>query len=224
LKYPVFKAFFVFFSSVDEQLILIIGSKFAQNFTSMTKLYFSFITTTLLSLISSNPIYAQPKKGEFIHASLGIGLVAAQDESEAYGSGFYAQAEYVLSPYSWLGVRPYIGLVAASGETEEGETEQYSLKSNAGLLGIKGRLAAPIPYIAPFIEAGVGMSVGSFETFTAYTAVKKSGLLMHIPFSLGLAIGRKHNFEIKYTYYYHDSARQFSGAAALGFTFPLNEY
>jgi hypothetical protein len=53
--------------------------------------------------------------------------------------------------------------------------------------------------------------------------VKKSGALFHIPFSLGLALGKNHGTEFKFTYYYHSSVDQFSGAAALGLTFPLDK-
>jgi len=89
------------------------------------------------------------------------------------------------------------------------------------MLGAKVRLAAPIPYVAPFFETGVGMSVGSFRTYTEFTNEKKSGALLHIPFTVGLAIGRRHNYELKFIYYYHEAAEQVSGAAALGLTFPL---
>jgi len=65
------------------------------------------------------------------------------------------------------------------------------------------------------------MSLGSFETRTQFTDIEKSGVVMHIPFSLGLAIGRRHNYEIKFTYYYHDTAKQLSGAAAIGVSFPI---
>lgn len=183
----------------------------------MSKLYFSVITVLFTYLA-----FAQPKKGEFINASIGLGLVAPYDESEITGSGFYAQAEYVWAPKTWFGVRPYAGFVVASDETNEAGVREY-IKSNAFLMGAKVRIAAPIPYVAPFIEVGAGMSIGSFETNTIYTEVKKSGALFHIPFSLGLALGKNHGTEFKFTYYYHSSVDQFSGAAALGLTFPLDK-
>jgi hypothetical protein len=91
------------------------------------------------------------------------------------------------------------------------------------MVGAKFRLAAPIPYVAPFLESGIGMSVGSFETYTKYTSVSKNGILLHIPMAFGLAVGRRHNYEIKFTYYFTPAAEQFSGAAAFGFSIPLNE-
>ena len=180
----------------------------------------SFLVFLFFSIFSNS--YAQPNEGQFINASIGIGLCAPYDETELTGSGFYAQAEYVWSPNTWFGVRPYAGVVIASGTPEDPGMPEWRIKSNAALLGAKVRLAAPIPYVAPFIESGVGMSIGSFETYTEYTDRKESGVLLHIPFSLGLAIGRRHNYEIKFTYYYHEEVKQFSGAAAFGLTFPID--
>ena len=186
----------------------------------MSKLYFSVITLLFTCLA-----FAQPRKGEFINASVGIGLAAPYDESETTGNGFYAQAEYVWAPNTWFGVRPYVGFVVASGESDEKDVptgvKEY-IKSNAALLGAKVRLAAPIPYVAPFVEVGVGMSIGSFETATKFTNLKKDGVLFHLPVTIGLAIGRNHGTEIKFTYYYHEAVEQFSGAAAIGFSFPLD--
>lgn len=187
----------------------------------MSKLYFFLVFIFFGTLF--NPIYAQPNKGEFINATVGIGMCAPNDETDIDAAGFYAQAEYVWSPLSWFGVRPYAGVIIASGESEGADMPKYRIKSNAALLGVKARLAAPIPYVAPFMESGVGMSLGSFETYTKETNVKKSGALVHIPFTIGLAIGRKHNYEFKFTYYYHQSVEQFSGAMAFGLSFPLDQ-
>lgn len=189
----------------------------------MSKLY--FFIAFILSGILFNPLHAQIKKGEFINASIGLGFSSPvnQDEHEVTGTGFYAQAEYVYNPLSWVGVRPYAGVIIASDELEEEGVPKYKAKSNAALLGVKIRVAAPIPYVAPFIESGVGMSIGSFETYTNYTDLKKNGVLLHIPFTFGLAIGRNHDYEVKFTYYYHDAVDQFSGAAAIGISFPINE-
>nr|WP_308990904.1 hypothetical protein [Mariniflexile sp. KMM 9835]MDQ8210457.1 hypothetical protein [Mariniflexile sp. KMM 9835] len=47
-------------------------------------------------------------------------------------------------------------------------------------------------------------------------------MLVHVPYATGLALGRNHEVEIALTYYEHPSVEQFSGALALGFSFPLN--
>ncbi|UUC44078.1 hypothetical protein [Flavobacterium cerinum] len=187
----------------------------------MQKLYFFFFTF-LLSVI----VYAQPSKGEFINVSMGFGLTSPYNETDTdmNSNGFYAQGEYIWSPRSWFGVRPYVGVVITSGEAKvkRAGAPDYKIQTNAALLGAKVRLAAPIPYVAPFIETGFGVSIGSFETFTEEENLKKSGIITHIPLTLGLAIGRKHNYEVKLIYYYQEQVRQVTGAAALGFSFPID--
>lgn len=179
------------------------------------------VIALMLTVFFTNSINAQIKEGKFIGISAGLGLVAPDDETDVTGNGFYAQGEYILNLNNWFGVRPYAGVIIASGTSDKEEMKDYNMKSNAFMLGAKVRVAAPIPYVAPFIEVGVGMSVGSFETYTPLTHVTKSGAIMHIPFTLGLAVGRNHGVDIKFTYYYHNSAEQFSGAAAVGLSFPI---
>lgn len=167
---------------------------------------------------------AQPRKGEFIQGSLGLGLSAPYEDVDLYGSGFYTQVEYVLALKKWFGVRPYAGFIYTTPNTYEvrEDLSQYRVSSKAALLGGKIRVAAPIPWVAPYIECGLGVSIGSFETYTPNINIKKSGLQAHIPFSLGLAIGRKHNFDVAFTYYFQPALEQVAGAAAVGFSLPLN--
>lgn len=179
-------------------------------------LLFAFILTHLTC--------AQPKTGKFIHASAGLGICAATNEEELFGgTGFYAQAEYVKAVTRWFGFRPYVGVIFTSpSENEDYPDTQYSATSNAMMLGAKVRLAIPVPYVAPYIETGFGLSVGKFETYTPRTYIKKNGVITHIPFTAGLAVGRKHLIEIAFTYYFQPSVDQFTGAAAVGMSFALD--
>lgn len=192
----------------------------------MTSTFSKFLAITIVTIFFSNLAKAQPRTGEFINASIGLGISANSDDNvDISGSGFYAQGEYVLGISKWFGIRPYAGLILTSPDNDDYQQTQlgYKVTSNAFLLGGKVRVCAPIPYIAPYFEVGVGVSIGSFETYTPYTNIKKNGAIMHIPFSIGLALGRKHNLDIAFTYYFHDSLNQFSGAAAFGMTFPLKK-
>jgi hypothetical protein len=176
-------------------------------------------------LFISKTAEAQPKKGEFIQASIGLGMSAPYEDYNIFGNGFYAQAEYVFAFKKWLGVRPYAGFISTNPSKSGTDTSlsEYRVTSKAFLLGGKARICAPIPWIAPYIELGVGVSAGSFETFTPSTYKKDSGLLMHIPYTLGLALGKNHEVEIAVTYYEHPSVDQFSGALSVGFSFPLDK-
>ena len=186
---------------------------------STFRLIFAIAFFTLFLSTETN---AQPKIGNYINASIGIGLSAPYDDVDITGSGFYAQGEYVFGLTKWFGIRPYAGLVITSADKNTNLPDYYKVTSNAFLFGGKVRVAAPIPWVAPYFELGLGGSIGSFETYTPFTNIKKNGLLMHVPFSLGLALGRKHNYELEFTYYYHETVKQFSGAVAIGYSIPLN--
>lgn len=187
----------------------------------MNKSHF-FISLSFLVFIC-NSINAQTGKGNFVSTSIGVGLVMTDDETAISGSGFYAQGEYVYNVLSWVGLRPYVGVVFASGESEDYGTERYEVKQNALLLGGKARITVPIPYVAPFIESGIGFSLGEFKTYTPTADNEKKGLQLHIPVIMGLAIGRNHNYELKFVYYVHPNVEQISGGISIGFSFPIEK-
>lgn len=189
------------------------------NYSTLRISILLFITT----VFSTCPSSAQTRKGEFINASIGLGISSPDDESDIFGNGFYAQGEYILNLNTWFGLRPYAGLILTSPDSSDNQENQsaYEVTSKAFLLGGKIRATAPIPWIAPYFEIGVGASMGSFKTFTPLTNIEENGILFHVPFSIGLALGRKNSFEIEYTYYFQPSVEQACGAVAIGYTFPL---
>jgi hypothetical protein len=185
----------------------------------------NFFITSFILLFSS---YAKAQTtGKYIKGSIGLGYSFSEydqnDSKYIDGSGFYTQGEYVVGVTRWFSVRPYAGAIFTSTNEDKIKNPQgYKVETNAFLVGTKVRLCAPLPWVAPFIETGIGASIGSFETYTPISNVKKNGLLAHIPFTLGLAIGRKNNIDVAFTYYFHPSIDQFSGAFAAGFSFPLD--
>lgn len=175
----------------------------------------------IFAVLAFTQVKAQVIKEKSIDASIGYGLSAPYDDIDVTASGFYLQGEYVLTLASWIDIRPYAGLILTKHVDNKQMPTEYKSTANAFLIGGKARIKAPIPWIAPYIEFGIGASVGAFETVTPWTSIKESGVLMHIPFSLGLELGPQHNFDVAFTYYFHDSAQQFAGAIAFGFSFPL---
>jgi hypothetical protein len=186
----------------------------------------SFHTILILLLLFSMLMNAQPRKGNFINASIGLGVTAANyDKQDIGGKGLYIQAEYVHSTSTWFGFRPYAGIVITTPDDDESPDikPDYGASTKALLLGGKVRLCAPIVYIAPYLETGLGLSIGRFETYTPDNHIKKEGIIPHIPFALGVAVGKKHAVDVAFTYYFMSSVEQFSGAAALGLIFPLDD-
>ena len=181
-------------------------------------------TIIILAVLASVHVKSQLIKEESIAFSIGYGLSAAYDDVNIADTGFYLQGEYVLDLSKWFDMRPYAGLILtkSNGKDLNEEPTPYIATSKAFLIGGKARITAPIPWVAPYLEGGVGASIGAFRTLTPYTDIDKSGLILHIPFSLGLELGPNHNFDIAFTYYFHPSMHQFSGAAAFGISFPIN--
>ncbi|RED22002.1 hypothetical protein BD847_3496 [Flavobacterium cutihirudinis] len=191
----------------------------------------SFFISIVLLFLFPNLAKAQTE-GKFIKASIGFASSGSyyiedygtQDEVDVMGGGLYLQGEYIIGLKSWFSIRPYAGAIFESVDKDQNvqNQPQYKVTTNAFLMGGKVRICAPIPWVAPFIEGGIGTSIGKFETFTPNVNFNKSTILMHIPFSVGLAVGRHHNFEIGISGYFHPAAKQSTGVFALGYTFPLD--
>lgn len=185
----------------------------------------------LFSILLSSITQAQTT-GNFIKASIGYGSSSSyyiedygsQDEVDVMGGGLYLQGEYIIGLKSWFSVRPYAGAIFESVDKNQNiqNQPQYKVTTNAFLMGGKVRFCAPIPWVAPFIEGGIGTSMGKFETFTPNVNFNKSTVLLHIPFSIGLAVGRHNNFEIGISGYFHPAAKQSTGVFAIGYNFPLD--
>ncbi|GHA26337.1 hypothetical protein GCM10007103_04620 [Salinimicrobium marinum] len=177
----------------------------------------------ILFIFASLQVQAQFIKEKAIDVSIGSGLSSPYGEYDIMGSGFYTQGEFVLSLNNWIDIRPYAGLILTKpgGDDTENKEAGYKSTANAFLFGGKTRLTIPIPWVAPYFEIGVGASIGSFETFTPDTDLEESGFIYHTPISLGLELGPMHNFNLEFTYYYHDSVQQTAGAVAFGVSIPV---
>lgn len=180
----------------------------------------------LTIVLTSNFADAQFIKEKSISAQIGYGISVPYDSfDDIADDGFYAQGELVLKITSWFELRPYAGFIItnSNGKDLNNNPTYEKAESKAFLLGGKARLRAPIPWVAPFIETGIGTSIGKFETLTGYHSFDKSGVIYHIPFAFGLELGKEHNVDLGFTYYFQPSVKQFVGAFAFGLTFPLNK-
>lgn len=181
---------------------------------------------TLIIVLISNFVEAQFIKEKSINAQIGYGIsVPYNSVNEIADNGFFAQGELVLKVKSWIEFRPYAGfiLTSSNGEDLNGNPVNEKAESKAFLLGGKARVRAPIPWVAPYVEIGIGTSIGKFETFTAFDTIEKGGVIYHIPFSFGLELGKNNNVDLGLAYYFQPSVKQFAGAFAIGITFPLNK-
>jgi len=175
--------------------------------------------------LTSNLAEAQFIKEKSINVQIGYGLSAPNNSiDEIVDDGFFAQGGLVLKVTSWFELRPYAGLIFtnSNGKDINDNPTHEKAESKALLLGGKARIRAPIPWVAPYIEIGLGTSIGKFETFTSFDNIHKGGIIYHVPFSFGLELGRNNNVDLGFAYYFQPSVEQYVGAFAVGITFPLS--
>ena len=157
-----------------------------------------------LLVLSVGPVFAFPED---------------TNQNDGQGLGIYAGFEFALLPSRWFSPRAYAGLLVASADENScnGAAVPCHVSAQIGVLGIKGRLTIPIPYVAPFIETGVGMSVGAMSTHTVDIDKRLSGVAYNIPFSLGLSfgIGQRRFMELAFAFLYHPDLSQIDGAFTL---------
>lgn len=178
----------------------------------------------ILTIIASSQVYSQFIKEKSIDVSIGFGYSTPNEDIDITGQGFFMQGEYVLTLAKWIDLRPYTGLILTKDNPGNQPNDPlYKSTANAFLFGGKTRIAVPVPWVAPYLEVGLGGSIGSFKTFTPSTNIDYNGLILHIPISIGLELGPNHNFDIAFTYYFHNSVEQFVGAAAIGISIPLSK-
>jgi hypothetical protein len=178
----------------------------------------------LIVVLASNLAEAQFIKNKSINAQIGYGMSSPYNSvAEIANDGFFMQGEYVLTVASWFELRPYAGLILTSsnGKDMNDNPTDEKAESKAFLVGGKARVRAPIPWVAPYVEIGVGGSIGKFETFTAFTNVNKNGFVYHIPFTFGLELGRNNDVDLSFCYYFQPTVEQFVGAFAIGISIPL---
>ena len=180
-------------------------------------------TLLILMIVASMQVSAQLVKEKSVNVAIGLGFSYPTDAIDVSGSGFYIQGEYVNTLKKWIDIRPYAGLILTKTNSDYNDRHGTDFKSstNALLIGAKARVIAPIPWVAPYIEIGIGVSMGSFENLTPVTNIDKRGVFLHIPWTIGLKLGPNRTYDISFSYYEHPAVKQFSAAAAIGFSFPL---
>jgi hypothetical protein len=158
-------------------------------------------------------------------AGLGLALPDRQggQDVSGRGTGAYAEAEYIFRLAHWFTPRLYGGVLLAAPESNCGAAVvPCDVSARIFFAGAKFRLMAPIPYVGPFIELGIGASAGRISTRSGQRVdVTGEGLMYHVPVALGLALGGRHQFEVAFQYLFHPEQQQVCGAVALGVTLDL---
>ena len=186
-----------------------------------------WLSTALVAGMALGPTTAaraEPQElGHRLVVSAGLGAtVTAKKDHDGGGTGVYAGAEYAWRPGSFFSPRLYGGILLTFPDEEScGLETACDVQSKIGFAGGKLRLMAPIPYVGPFIELGLGVAVGYLRTLDVDVDERTSGVAVQIPIALGLALGDKHQFDVMFLFLGHPSEPQGSGALAVGLAFPM---
>ena len=183
-----------------------------------------FLFSVFLFLMAHQALTAQSAKGEFIKGNIGLGYSTSLYVDDNISDGFFVQGEYVYGLTSWFSLRPYAAFINAINIDDEGQNDnqEYGVTASAFMLGGKFRIAAPIPFISPYIEIGAGASFGRFENYTEDSSLSKKGFAYHFPFNFGISVGKNHGLDIGVMYFIQPGEEQLNGAATIGFTIPIN--
>jgi hypothetical protein len=180
-----------------------------------------FAIVVLLSALAGAPARAQ--SGGLLAVSVGLGSSSTDSSAPGSGSGGYAHVGWAPWRDRWFTPKPYAGglLTRPSASCGAG-VEPCDVSASLFFLGGAVRLMAPLPYLAPFVESGIGASLGSMRTRSGSAVdVRWSGLTYHVPVAVGLALGSQHEYELAVQYLLHPAQHQINGAFAVGFAFPL---
>ena len=181
----------------------------------------SIVPVVLLLSSLSRPAWADEHAVQ-VTAGFGVHLSTALEEGPS-SYGFFGEGEYIYGLTSFLSARSYAGILITS--TAESSCEAFDpceMSSRLVFLGERVRIEAPIPYVSPFLELGFGLSLGSLVSrVSSYTDEDLGGATIHVPLTIGLALGRDRQVDVMLSYLFHPTEDSVSGAFAAGVTVPL---
>jgi len=181
--------------------------------------------TILLWWLVSGIVHADAERPpQLLGASIGLGQNVATTNDAPDGTGFYGAAEYVVIMSRLFSPRAYSGLLLTHPNPEGCRTQNgpCDVSAKMGFLGAKARFSVPIPYVAPFVELGLGTSFGAITTVTPSTTRETRGITYHIPAAFGLSLGPAHNFDVAFLFLIHPREKQVNGGATIGLAFKIN--
>jgi hypothetical protein len=183
--------------------------------------------TLVLVLAAAFPALAGDESPRAVSIAAGVGFAFPEQQNgrdvPGSGTGAYLEGEYIFRLTEWFTPRLYGGLLFAPPESNCGAgVTPCDVSARILFAGGKFRLMAPFPYVGPYLELGIGASAGRISTQSGTVVSEQmSGITYHVPVTLGLAIGDRHQYEVQLQYLFHPSQSEFCGALAIGLIIPL---
>lgn len=176
--------------------------------------------------LSATTTYAQPRLEPSVDVSIGAALTSPHQRSKTLGAGPYAEAEYAVPLEEFVGLRAFGALLFTFPQTRD--VEQCSVvdcdvTAQVLMVGGKGRLSAPVPWVSPFVEAGLGLSFGAVTTQTNVRNIEigPASATINIPVAVGVALGSMRETELTLTGIFHPEAKQYAVALTITVSVPV---
>ena len=181
------------------------------------------VSLLTVAVARSDGLAAQTPRAVQVSAGLGVSFSDSGRDGDGTGGGFLI--EYVDEWAAWLGGRIYAGGFISGSNTFSCGVQPCAVSSQIGVAGAKIRVLAPIPYVGPFLELGAGVSGGSIETRIGALGPlptideQHSGLMLHVPVTLGLAFGARRQHDVSFKYFAHPGRDHVAGTVSVGIGF-----
>ncbi|MGH7435146.1 MAG: hypothetical protein ACRENE_05700, partial [Polyangiaceae bacterium] len=148
--------------------------------------------------------------------------VVPEGDPQTSVPGLFLGGEYWARLYSWVNVRAYAGFLATSTDQSRCQLAGgCDVSEEVVVLGAKGRLMAPIPWVAPFIELGLGLSIGTIHATDVGVDRIRHGAVIDLPIGFGLSLGPKHNVDLGAIILDHGGAEATGAALYVGVSLPV---
>jgi len=166
---------------------------------------------------------ASASDGHRVDIFVGLGISFPSDSTRTGdGKGAFLEGAYVFWPHSAVTPRLYGGLLATTPDRKTCSAVPCDVEAQIAFAGAKVRVMAPIPWVAPYLELGLGVSAGHLRTLDGTMIDTKTwGLTWHYPIALGVAFGVRHQYDVSFSYLFHPEEQQVEGAFAIGFGFAV---
>lgn len=188
---------------------------------------FSAVLAFILVSASAQAVAAQPNLGTSIQGRASVSNAYSGQHEEPLGAGYTLQADFIIAPYEWFNVRAYLGMIKVGRRANDEYCEQQGIHchvtAHGAIGGLMARLTVPIPWISPFIGAGLGSTFGRYSHRTPNDYTRRNGMFMHVPLTLGLALGPHSEVDLGATVLRHPGSRGDIVSVYLALTLPLTD-
>ncbi len=175
-----------------------------------------------VAALQARPALAQPAPPDLVVSGGYAESFTLVEGADGFGTGGAVAVEALSRTEDWLLGSLYAGLLLTWPDGGCGPgVVPCEVSARIFFLGIKARLMAPIPWVGPFFDLGVGLSIGSTKVLNGAVQAEANGVIPHWLWGLGLAVGPRHQVILSLDYLEHTRGQQSCAMLTVGYAIPL---